>query len=81
MEARSEFRRKEGEKEKMDIAIVTNVFLIVLLVFTELRNMYERNNLLNRLMARDYEEFARHEEQVKKLTVPKTFKRDEGIRL
>lgn len=64
----------------MDITVVDG-FLIVLLVFTELRNMVERKDLMNRLMARNYDEFAQHEEQAKKLRVTKNVKRSEGIKL
>ena len=54
-------------------------FMAGLLVFTEIRNYIERKQLLNRLMSRDYSEYAHEELRVKKATIPD--KIQEGIEI
>jgi hypothetical protein len=46
-----------GEVNSNDVIIV--VFLIVFIVFTEIRNFLERRELINKLMSRDYEDYTK----------------------
>jgi hypothetical protein len=56
---------------------------MALIVFIEIRNWFERRQLLDRIMAKNYEEFASHESLRDSLTakVEKRIKRHETIPL
>lgn len=51
----------------IEIAII--IFLMLLIIFIELRNWFERRNLMDRLMSRSYDEYANHENLRESLSV------------
>ena len=53
----------------MELVIVMG-FLLAFIVFSEIRNYYERKGLLNRIMSRDYVEYSSHEIHKEKLRAP-----------
>ena len=59
------------------------LFQMALIVFIEIRNWFERRQLLDRIMAKNYEEFASHVSLRDSLTakVEKRIKRHETIPL
>jgi len=50
----------------MEMMIVVG-FMLAFIVFSEVRNYYERKGLLDRIMSRDYGEYASHEIHKEKL--------------
>jgi len=59
--------------------LIVESFLMLFIVFTEIRNYKERKGLLDRLMSRDYTEFATFEE--KKFPIPDKKQKIHGIPL
>ena len=43
------------------LTLVIILFLLIYIVYADLRNYCERKQLLNRLMAKDYGEYSHHE--------------------
>ena len=66
-----------------DVEMSVILFQMVLIVFIEIRNMFERRQLLDRIMTKNYEEYASHESLRDSLTakVEKRIKRHETIQL
>lgn len=65
----------------MEMSVI--LFQMALIVFIEIRNMFERRQLLDRIMSKNYEEYASHESLRDSLTarVEKRIKRHETIPL
>jgi len=66
-----------------DVEMSVILFQMALIVFIEIRNMFERRQLLDRIMSKNYEEYASHESLRDSLTarVEKRIKRHETIPL
>jgi len=65
----------------MEMAVI--LFQMALIVFIEIRNYFERRNLLDRIMTKNYEEYASHESLRDSLTtkIEKRINRNETMPL
>jgi hypothetical protein len=63
----------------MEMTVIA--FLMGLLVFTEVRNYIERKGLLDRLMAKDFPEYATYVAEKRKVVISDNIRRDHGIEL
>ena len=57
----------------MDYSFFVMISSLAFVVFSEIRNYYERRNLLDRIMSKDFAEYSDH---TRKATIDKEFGRD-----